>query len=276
VTVVPGARPAEFVLSPGEHGDVPAWVAASGEPLVVPDARVARTLPAELAQRHETATAVVFPVGTAGASQVVAIAGSRHPRRWARESLRAAAALCAVAGTTIALHHARLAAAIDPLTGCLNHGAMGERLAEEIARARRQGTALSLMILDLDDFKRVNDTYGHPTGDALLHHVGEALRNEFRSFDHVARYGGDEFVIILPNLRGARTDAAATRALRLLREIHIAREDGGHEGITVSAGVAEWVDPEGPGALLERADTALRASKSDGKDGVSRAAAPAS
>ena len=93
----------------------------------------------------------------------------------------------------MALRDARVAAAIDPLTGCLNHGAMRERLAEEIARARRQGTPLAVMILDLDDFKRVNDTYGHPTGDALLRHVGDALRAEYRSFDQVARYGGDEF-----------------------------------------------------------------------------------
>jgi diguanylate cyclase (GGDEF)-like protein len=274
ITAVHGGGCAEFVLSPGGHGEALAWVAASGEALVVPDTGVAGTLPADLVQRHGTESAVVLPVGTSGGAHVLAIAGRRHRRPWPPESLRAAQALCAVAGTAIALHDARLAAAIDPLTGCLNHGAMRERLSEEIARARRHGTALSLMILDLDDFKRVNDTYGHPTGDALLRHVGDALRNEFRSFDQVARYGGDEFVVILPNVHGARADTAATRAVRLLREIHIARDDGGHEGITVSAGIAEWVGPEGAGDLLERADTALRASKADGKDGVARAPAP--
>jgi diguanylate cyclase (GGDEF)-like protein len=130
------------------------------------------------------------------------------------------------------------------------------------------------MMLDLDDFKHVNDTYGHPTGDALLRHVGEALRHEFRSFDQVARYGGDEFVVILPHVRGPRADAAAERAVQLLREIRIAREDGNHDGITVSAGIAEWIDPEGAGELLERADTALRRSKAEGKNGVWRATAP--
>jgi diguanylate cyclase len=152
---------------------------------------------------------------------------------------------------------------------------MRERLAEEIARARRQGTPLAVTILDLDDFKRVNDTYGHPTGDALLRHVAEALRAEYRSFDQVARYGGDEFVVILPNVRGPRADIAAARALRVLREIHLTRPDGGHEGITVSCGVAEWAAPEGPAELLERADQALRGSKAAGKDGMVRAPAPA-
>jgi diguanylate cyclase (GGDEF)-like protein len=216
---------------------------------------------------------VVLPVTTAGAAEVVAVVGSRSPREWHSHGLRAAGVLADVAGTAIALRDALIAASVDPLTGCLNHGAMRERLTEEIARARRQTTALALMILDLDDFKRVNDTYGHPTGDALLRHVGEALRNEFRSFDQVARYGGDEFVVILPHVRGALADAAAARAVRLLREIHIARDDGAHEGITVSAGIAEWAEPESGGDLLERADTALRASKADGKDGVSRAPA---
>jgi diguanylate cyclase (GGDEF)-like protein len=206
--------------------------------------------------------------------RAIVVLGSREPRAWTPEALHGASALADLAGTAIALRDARLAAAIDPLTGCLNHGAMRERLSEEIARARRQGTPLAVTIMDLDNFKRVNDVYGHLTGDALLRHVAEALRGEYRSFDQVARYGGDEFVVILPNVRGARADVAAARALRVLREIHIARPDGGYEGITVSCGVAEWVEPEGPAELLERADQALRGSKAAGKDGVVRAPTP--
>lgn len=162
----------------------------------------------------------------------------------------------------------------DTLTRLANRAALHSELQRALRDARAGETELALLFVDLDDFKRVNDTYGHPTGDALLRHVAEALRAEYRSFDQVARYGGDEFVVILPNVRGPRADIAASRALTVLREIHIARPDGSHEGITVSCGVAEWVEPEGPAELLERADKALRGSKAAGKDGLVRAPTP--
>jgi diguanylate cyclase (GGDEF)-like protein len=273
VVVLRGAGSAEYVLPPGD--DALRWVAQASQAVTVPDASVAGALPSELVRTYGLATAAVLPLRTSDAVRAVVVLGSRAAREWHGEELHTASALTDLAGTAIALRDARLAAAIDPLTGCLNHGAMRERLAEEIARARRQGTPLAVTILDLDDFKRVNDTYGHPTGDALLRHVAEALRGEYRSFDQVARYGGDEFVVILPNVRGPRADIAAARALRVLREIHLARPDGGHEGITVSCGVAEWVAPEGPAELLERADKALRGSKAAGKDGIVRAPTPA-
>jgi diguanylate cyclase (GGDEF)-like protein len=266
----------EYVLR-REDGDADAlrWVADAGQAVTIPDASVAGALPLQLVKTYGLRTAAVLPLHAGDTVRAVVLLGSRsEARAWSAEELHAASALSDLAGTAIALRDARLAAAIDPLTGCLNHGAMRERLAEEIARARRQGTPLAVTILDLDDFKHVNDTYGHPTGDALLRHVAEALRAEYRSFDQVARYGGDEFVVILPNVKGPRADIAAARALRVLREIHITKPDGTHEGITVSCGVAEWVEPEGPADLLERADQALRGSKAAGKDGLVRAPTP--
>jgi diguanylate cyclase (GGDEF)-like protein len=274
VVVLGDGRSAEYVLRREERQDALRWVADAGQAATIADASVDGTLPAQLVKAYGLACAAVLPLRAGDAVRAIVVLGSRVPRAWTPECLHAASALSDLAGTAIALRDARLAAAIDPLTGCLNHGAMRERLAEEIARARRQGTPLAVTILDLDDFKRVNDTYGHPTGDALLRHVAEALRAEYRSFDQVARYGGDEFVVILPNVRGPRADIAAARALTVLREIHIERPDGGHEGITVSCGVAEWVEPEGPAELLERADKALRGSKAAGKDGLVRAPTP--
>ncbi|HWH93458.1 MAG TPA: sensor domain-containing diguanylate cyclase [Baekduia sp.] len=278
VVVLGGAAEgsAEYVLRRDELPDALRWVADAGRPVTIPDAAVNGVLPPQLVKTYGLQSAAVLPLHAGDTVRAVVLLGSRVPRAWAESELHAASALSDLAGTAIALRDARLAAAIDPLTGCLNHGAMRERLAEEIARARRQGTPLAVTIIDLDDFKRVNDTYGHPTGDTLLRHVAEALRAEYRSFDQVARYGGDEFVVILPNVRGPRADIAATRALRVLREIHIARPEGGHEGITASCGIAEWVEPEGPAELLERADKALRGSKAAGKDGLVRAPTPAS
>jgi len=274
VVVLAEGGSAEYVLRREERQDALRWVADAGQPVTIADASVDGTLPAQLVEPYGLTCAAVLPLRAGDAVRAIVLLGSRTPRAWAPDCLHAASALSDLAGTAIALRDARLAAAIDPLTGCLNHGAMRERLAEEIARARRQRTPLAVTILDLDDFKHVNDTYGHPTGDALLRHVAEALRAEYRSFDQVARYGGDEFVVILPNVRGPRADIAAARALTVLREIHIERPDGGHEGITVSCGVAEWVEPEGPAELLERADKALRGSKAAGKDGLVRAPTP--
>jgi diguanylate cyclase (GGDEF)-like protein len=276
IVVRRGDGSAEYVLRAEDAPDALRWVAEAGQAVTIPDARVDGALPAELVQLHGLSSAAVLPLHAGETVRAVVLLGAYAPRAWASEDLHVASALSDLAGTAIALRDARLAAAIDPLTGSLNHGAMRERLAEEIARARRQGTPLAVTILDLDDFKRVNDTYGHPTGDALLRHVAEALRGEYRSFDQVARYGGDEFVVILPNVRGPRAEIAAARALRVLREIHITRPDGGHEGITVSCGVAEWVETEGPAELLERADQALRGSKAAGKDGLLRAPTPTS
>src|SRR4051794_8603298 len=274
VVVLAGHGSAEYVLGQDSAPDALRWVADARQAVTIPDASVDGALPAQLVKTYELTTAAVLPLHAGDTVRAVVLLGSRAPRAWSESDLHVASALADLAGTAIALRDARLAAAIDPLTGCLNHGAMRERLSEEIARARRQGTPLAVTILDLDDFKRVNDTYGHPTGDTLLRHVSEALRAEYRSFDQVARYGGDEFVVILPNVRGPRADIAAARALRVLREIHIARPEGGHEGITVSCGVAEWVEPEGPAELLERADKALRESKAAGKDGLVRAPLP--
>jgi diguanylate cyclase (GGDEF)-like protein len=276
IVVLSDGGSAEYVLRRDEVPGALAWVAEAGQTVTVADASVDGALPPQLVKAYGLQTAAVLPLHAGDTVRAVVLLGSRTPRAWDAADLHAASALCDLAGTALALRDARLAAAIDPLTGCLNHGAMRERLSEEIARARRQNTPLAVTILDLDDFKRVNDTYGHPTGDTLLRHVAEALRAEYRSFDQVARYGGDEFVVILPNVRGPRADIAAARALKVLREIHIARPDGGHEGITVSCGVAEWVEPEGPAELLERADKALRGSKAAGKDGVVRAPTPTS
>ena len=94
---------------------------------------------------------------------------------------------------------------------------MRRRLDEEIGRATRTGTPLSCLLIDLDDFKVINDIHGHPVGDAALREVVRALVGEFRAFDRVARYGGDEFVVILPNAGIEAAAAAASRALQRLR-----------------------------------------------------------
>jgi diguanylate cyclase (GGDEF)-like protein len=187
------------------------------------------------------------------------------PRRLSDEELDVAAALIEAAAAVLALQEARQAARVDSLTGALNHGAMLSRLEEEIDRARRYRTGLAALIIDLDDFKAINDRWGHATGDSVLRQVAALLRTEFRAHDQVARYGGDEFVVLLPHAAGPRAEIAARRALRRLRDIHVVTDDG-RQPLSASLGLAEWAEPETPHELLAKADQALLAGKRAGKD----------
>ena len=140
-----------------------------------------------------------------------------------------------------------LAARTDALTGCLNRAALQDTLRRELERCRRSGQMLSLAIVDLDDFKQVNEEHGHLAGDELLRRVGAALRESVRSYDVVARYGGDEFAIIAID---ADESIAVEVAARALEEI-------GRAGIGATAGVAELRAGDSPTMLIARADHAL-------------------
>jgi two-component system cell cycle response regulator len=160
-----------------------------------------------------------------------------------------------------------LLATVDPLTGCLNRRALEDKVDQELERVRRYGLALSVLMIDLDHFKLVNDTRGHLTGDSVLRQVGTLLRREVRAVDAVARYGGEEFVVLLPEtpLNGARVFAERIRE-------RIAEHDFGPAGepltVTVSIGVAT-VTAENPAdheTLIARADQALYRAKGGGRN----------
>ena len=161
-----------------------------------------------------------------------------------------------------------LAARTDGLTGCLNHAAMQDTLRREIERATRGGRSLSVALVDLDDFKQVNEEHGHQVGDEVLRAVGRALRDKVRTYDTVARYGGDEFAVIAID---ADEDAAAEVMTRALAAIGDAL---GKLGVAsrATAGVAQWVADESSTMLIARADRSLLEGKHAlGKGGVVRA-----
>jgi diguanylate cyclase (GGDEF)-like protein len=150
----------------------------------------------------------------------------------------------------------------DGLTGCLNHRAFHEHLAVEIDRAVRYDRPLSLVVVDIDDFKAVNDTYGHPFGDDALVAVAAALQGELRRSDVVGRVGGDEFAIVLSD---TAIDGAETHARRVTRTLDRRPEPR----VGVSIGMAA-LDPAEPSAaqLLRDADRALYHVKDTGRHGI--------
>jgi diguanylate cyclase (GGDEF)-like protein/PAS domain S-box-containing protein len=157
----------------------------------------------------------------------------------------------------------------DPLTGLYNRRYLEEMLEREIRRAVRAEQALGLLMLDLDYFKKFNDTYGHDAGDTVLRETGTFLAKSIRAEDVVCRFGGEEFVIILPTADLSAACARAERIRSKLREMTVLHQGQSLGMITVSVGVAAL--PEhgtSPKELLEAADAALYRAKRDGRDRV--------
>jgi diguanylate cyclase (GGDEF)-like protein len=157
----------------------------------------------------------------------------------------------------------------DPLTGLYNRRALGERMREELSRARRYGAPLSLMMVDIDHFKWVNDTYGHAVGDRVIAHVAKLLTKDRRASDIVARYGGEELVLLLPHTPLEGASILADR-LREMVEVSPYRTPLGRDHVTVSIGVTAFEpNMQEPSELLEVADRALYRSKREGRNRVS-------
>ncbi|MBS4098230.1 MAG: diguanylate cyclase [Sulfuricella sp.] len=155
----------------------------------------------------------------------------------------------------------------DQLTGALNRHGMEEVFHRELAHAERHGTPLSLALLDLDNFKRLNDTYGHQTGDAALVHLTKVIKDIIRPTDEVARYGGEEFIIVLPETNLEDGVHVVTRLQRELTKRFFLHNNE-RLLITFSAGVALRGDGEMPDSMIARADAALYKAKQAGKNRV--------
>ncbi|MFC7302288.1 diguanylate cyclase [Cognatiluteimonas weifangensis] len=212
----------------------------------------------------------------------VTVAGSLQPYgmlpawTWIGDAALAAGAFEALvlslglADRTLALRRdrdqARRLADLDPLTGLYNRRAWSERLLALETAMRRQGRPLSLLFLDLDRFKQLNDRLGHEAGDAALRATAGIMRGELREQDEVGRYGGEEFVVALPDADGAHALQAAERIRRRLQQR--AGEDVGGATPTASIGVAMLQPGEDLASLIARADAAMYAAKAAGRNRV--------
>ncbi|MBZ0270794.1 diguanylate cyclase [bacterium] len=162
-----------------------------------------------------------------------------------------------------------LLATTDSLTSLPNRRHFRYRLDTEVARFRRTGTPVSLLLLDIDKFKGINDRYGHPVGDVVLKRMAEELSNAMRDIDVAARYGGEEFALVLSNTRIAGARKFADRLRERIAKIRIDNENGAFS-ITISIGIAGMPeDARDARALIDAADRALYHSKETGRNRVS-------
>jgi diguanylate cyclase (GGDEF)-like protein len=157
----------------------------------------------------------------------------------------------------------------DPLTGLLNRRYLREYLPRELTRVRRNGASLAVIMIDIDYFKRINDTFGHEAGDLVLRELGALLRSHIRASDLACRFGGEEFALVLPDasLEGAMQKAEAIRAS--VRGLDLKYRDQPLGPIAASFGVALFpLHADKPDSLLRAADEALYSAKGGGRDRV--------
>ena len=174
----------------------------------------------------------------------------------------------------VALENARLhrmverQAMVDSLTGLANRRSLEESLRTELARATRFGDSVCVVLADLDDFKSVNDKYGHAAGDEVLKAFAAALRKTARESDVAGRWGGEEFALVLPGTDSAGGARLAERARTAIEEHHVEMPNGDFCAVTASFGVAAFPESHELGEILAAADSALYAAKGQGKNRV--------
>jgi diguanylate cyclase (GGDEF)-like protein len=247
-------------------------VHSSGRPVFVDDVRL---LPGAADHRREHRTFAFAAVPMFAGSDTVGVLTVTDKRdgspfngqdRMLLRTLSAAAAAALVSARTDS-EAARLAyaATVDSLTGLLNRPYLDTRLHQEVERAKRENSVLTVLMADIDNFKIINDTHGHQVGDAVLKAAGSAIRSAVRVFDVCARYGGDEFAILMPNSDQRSARACAERIRRRIAEYQI---DAGDPlpSLTVSVGVAVIGSGDTAQDLIRRADQCLYEAKANGKN----------
>jgi len=165
------------------------------------------------------------------------------------------------------LKRLRSEAETDVLTKLLTRRALMRSLEAEMERSRREETALSMIMLDLDRFKRLNDEHGHLGGDAVLREVSRRIRSSLRSYDQVGRYGGEEILVLLPGTPLEEALAIGERIRRLIGDEPVSLPDG-PASVTLSGGVARFLPGESLSAWIDRADVLLYRAKAEGRNRV--------
>jgi diguanylate cyclase (GGDEF)-like protein len=258
-----------------------AWVIghvyASGRPVLVRDIRELRHAPERRKYRTFSFASVPLRAGRESLGVLSAtdkIDGSAFNQSdlAALRTFGVSASLALLAARSDSeVHRLSYAATVDALTGLFNRRYLDARLHQEVERAKRAASPVAVLMADIDDFKRINDSYGHPAGDSVLRATANILRSAVRVFDVSARYGGDEFAILMPSSDHASAAACAERIRQRVAEYDVRADDESlprMSGMTMSIGVAVKAPGETPADLIRRADLCLYQAKAEGKNRV--------
>ena len=247
-----------------------------------PEEETRRAFKARVNGAHALAVVMSARLGSSATPQYVGVVSiARHGREFTREEedlLEYLAAQAVVSIENASLHETvQRQAVTDELTGLSNLRELHTVLDREIERSRRFRTPLGLVMLDIDDFKQVNDRYGHQQGDEVLAAVASVLRQHSRDIDEPARYGGEELTVVLPQTDSVGAALLAERMREAVEDLRVAAPSGnGRLSITASFGVASIPDSaEDKHTLIAAADAALYRAKRAGKNRVERARAVA-
>jgi diguanylate cyclase (GGDEF)-like protein len=224
-------------------------------------------------------TLILLPLITGGRTiGLVEMLALREPRSLSEAQLQASEAMASLTATGLErvrqVEQLRSAADIDLVTGVRSHRHLQERLRQEVARSARSHSPLAVLMMDLDKFKPVNDRHGHTDGDRVLRNVGATIMGAIRTSDVVARYGGDEFVLLMPDTDVAQAERVARRVVRAIMGRRHELSDGSHVRVGVSAGLAMYpADGRTSAQLLQAADAAMYSAKRSGGRGIERSSA---
>lgn len=247
---------------------VAGWVVERGEPALIADVSADPRFVVLPANQTPIASMICVPLVARGERVGVVTATSAKPAAFGTSSLE----LVRFIAMTIALdiENVRLhrVAVTDPLTGAYNREFLMQRLPQEIETAAERDRALSVAMVDVDHFKSVNDHYGHSVGDVVLTEVARRLRGAIRGGDVLVRYGGEEFLAVLPKADAGRAWEVGERMRQRICERAFDVGDGLALLLRVSVGIAQWRTGELMPALIARADTALYGAKDRGRNRV--------
>jgi diguanylate cyclase (GGDEF)-like protein len=166
------------------------------------------------------------------------------------------------------LKHLENIAALDGLTNCYNRRELGRLLGHHVANAHRHGKHLSILMFDIDHFKRINDTHGHQNGDKVLIMISKMIHSHIRKGDYLARYGGEEFVVVLPHTKMTRAMELGERLRRIIEKIEIQSDAGKTIKVTASFGISTLRQGMDKHHLLNEADARLYRAKASGRNCV--------